>query len=232
MGRETAPLFFNKGEERRGGERTGTEWKGVEGKLRFGGFNRGWDRKGIGAEWRGADRIGPDGSGGEGNGKGKLRFGGFNINKGGIVLTIKQKIFHDERMVWDKRAGHEVPTKRKFNAPKKLGVGGRVPAGNDRYKLIIQRPVMVDYGDGVIRKETRCLNWKTISRYVRDRDGKCLKCGRKDKLEADHFHPRCYLWINWFFRVSRIQTLCAQCHTCLPSMKDRSKDWKKFCWLK
>ena len=147
------------------------------------------------------------------------------------MLKIKQELFFDERLTFNKKVGHFVPQKRKLNQGK--NPRGRVPKGNDKYQLIIQKPVLVEYKDGTIKKETRVLNWKTISRFVRDRDGQCLKCGRKNKLEADHFHPNSYKYINWFFRPSKIQTLCVQCHTSLPSMGGkRGKNWREYVWLK
>ena len=147
------------------------------------------------------------------------------------MMKIKEHLFFDERMVFSKSLGHFVPKKRRFNAPKKIGIGGRVPAGNDRYSLIIQKPVLVEYSDGYVAKETRVINWKTMSRYVRDRDGKCVKCGSVRQLEADHIRGNCYLWINWFFRAKWIQTLCAHCHVQLPTMKEREQQgWQKFCW--
>ena len=146
------------------------------------------------------------------------------------MLSLKISQIHNEKVVYDKKVGQFNPAKRKFNAPKKIGVGGRVPAGNDRYRVIIQKNVMVDYENGIVRRETRAINWPTISRYIRDRDGKCLKCGATKNLQADHFHPFCYLWINWFFRVSKIQCLCYSCHVQMPSMIKRAKNWRKFCY--
>ena len=150
------------------------------------------------------------------------------------MLKIKLENFYDERLVWRERVGNEVPQKRKINAPLKWNAKsiGRVPKGDDKYKLIIQKQVMVEYPDGTLRKETRCINWKTLSRHVRDRDKKCVKCGSERNLEADHFHPNCYMWINWFFRPNKIQTLCSMCHTDLPSMKTRAENWKKYRWVK
>ena len=75
--------------------------------------------------------------------------------------------------------------------------------------------------------------WKFVSKQVRERDGKCLKCGSKDKLTADHFKKICY--INWkqFLNKNKIQTLCWPCHRALPGLKQRERDgWKKYCWLK
>ena len=78
----------------------------------------------------------------------------------------------------------------------------------------------------------RDIEWPALSKEVKKRDGKCVKCGRTSHLEADHFHPLCYVYRSRFFRLSNIQTLCKLCHTALPSMKKRKEQgWKNFVWL-
>ena len=145
------------------------------------------------------------------------------------MLKIKHNIFFDEKLTWNKESGNYIVQKRKLNVGKKPN--GRIPEGEVKYQLIIQKQVLVEYDNSVVRKETRCLNWKTLSRFVRDRDKKCVKCGSTKELEADHFHPACYKWINWFFRANKVQTLCRKCHIKLPSMKVRANNWQKYCWL-
>ena len=140
------------------------------------------------------------------------------------MIKIKQSLFFDEKVLWDENLSRFIPAKRKLNAPLKVGLGGSVPKGKDKYNLILHKRVLVEYADGSVREETRALNWKTMSAYVRDRDGQCLKCGSKKDLQADHFHPACYQWINWFFRASKIQTLCNKCHKNMPSMKKGRKE--------
>ena len=77
------------------------------------------------------------------------------------------------------------------------------------------------------------MDWPYLSREIKERDGgKCLKCGSSHKLEADHFHPLCYVYRSRFFRRSNIQTLCKSCHASLPTMKERAEQgWKNFVWL-
>lgn len=78
----------------------------------------------------------------------------------------------------------------------------------------------------------RGLKWDDISNFVRKRDKKCLKCGSQKKLQADHFHPQCYIWKNQFFNHNKIQTLCKVCHNRMPSMVTRKKEgWKKYCFF-
>lgn len=78
----------------------------------------------------------------------------------------------------------------------------------------------------------RGIDWKDISEFVKKRDGQCLKCGNKKYLQADHFHPSCYIWIRAFFNPNKIQTLCRLCHSLLPTMKIRKKNYKEFIYLK
>ena len=80
-------------------------------------------------------------------------------------------------------------------------VTGKMIAGDDKYDQI----------------EWRGMKWADMSEVVRKRDGNCLKCGSKENLQADHFHPLCYIFIDWFFRMSKIQTLCAKCHAPLTA---------------
>ena len=150
------------------------------------------------------------------------------------MLKIKQSLFFNEKVFWCDDFRQFIVKKRKLNAPHKVGLGGRVPKGKDKYKLIIHKQVLVEYADGSIRKETRALNWKTMSAYIRDRDGRCLKCGKnKGRLDADHFHPACYQWINWFFRTSKIQTLCKSCHDSMPKMnRGRMENWRDYVYLR
>ena len=93
-------------------------------------------------------------------------------------------------------------------------VTGRLSAGDLKYKKV----------------KWRGLTWQDISRIVRDRDVECVKCGSVKDLQADHFHPQCYVWKKQFFNHHKIQTLCKICHNRLPSMKVRKKDWKTYCY--
>ena len=106
--------------------------------------------------------------------------------------------------------------KRKCNQPKRWGSSrfGKVPEGEEKYKLIYKG-----------------IKWIDISKEVRERDGKCVRCGSKKHLEADHFHPACYQWIKRFFRKSYIQTLCSDCHKNIPSMVVRKENWIKYKFL-
>ena len=73
------------------------------------------------------------------------------------MLKIKLENFYDERLVWRERVGNEVPQKRKINAPLKWNAKsiGRVPKGDEKYKLIIQKQVMVEYPDGTLIKRNK-----------------------------------------------------------------------------
>ena len=93
---------------------------------------------------------------------------------------------------------------------------GRLSSGELKYKKI----------------KYRKMYWKDLSKFVRERDKKCLKCGSINKLQADHFHPQCYIWKKQFFNPHKIQTLCKVCHNRLPSMKERSKIWREYCYRK
>ena len=78
----------------------------------------------------------------------------------------------------------------------------------------------------------RGATWRDVSEYVRSRDGKCLQCGTKKHLQADHFHPQCYIWIKQFFNPNKIQTLCKECHQQLPSMTKRKElGYRNFMFL-
>ena len=94
---------------------------------------------------------------------------------------------------------------------------GRLPSGEKKYKKIKYRGTL----------------WKEVSKYVRNRDGKCLQCGSIKKLQADHFHPTCYLWRKSFFDSNKIQTLCKKCHDFMPKKDARWKDgqWKKYIYF-
>ena len=95
-------------------------------------------------------------------------------------------------------------------------ITGRLISGNMKYKKI----------------KYRGLSWIDISEFVKERDKKCLKCGNTKGLEADHFHPQCYIWIKQFFNHNKIQTLCKFCHAGLPSMKIRKKNFRRFVYFK
>ena len=91
--------------------------------------------------------------------------------------------------------------RRKYNQPKRLGspVCGRIPEGEAKYKSrYIQKMAVVVYKDGSERVELVCIRWQIISLYVRDRDGRCLKCGSTEELTGDHFYPLLYLAVPSF----------------------------------
>ena len=92
---------------------------------------------------------------------------------------------------------------------------GRLKAGDLKYKKV----------------KYRGMGWPDVSKYVRNRDGKCLKCGSIKDLQGDHYHPMCYLYKRQFFNHNKIQTLCKICHNRMPSMVIRKKEgWKKYCY--
>ena len=75
--------------------------------------------------------------------------------------------------------------------------------------------------------------WRDVSKQVRKRDGRCLKCGSLSDLQADHFHPRCYMWLKDFFNPRFCQTLCGACHKQMPRPRAHKKEeWIKFCFVK
>ena len=124
--------------------------------------------------------------------------------------------------------------RRKYNQPKRLGspVCGRIPEGEAKYKSrYIQKMAVVVYKDGSERVELVCIRWQIISLYVRDRDGRCLKCGSTEELTGDHFYPLCYCFDREFFNPKRIQTLCKTCHASMPPMEVRKHNWHKYCFL-
>lgn len=54
--------------------------------------------------------------------------------------------------------------------------------------------------------------WKRLRAVVRRRDGyKCVKCGRRGRLECDHILPR-RTHPKLVFDPSNVQTLCRPCH--------------------
>ena len=194
------------------------------------------DRRGLernGPDWNGADRSGRERQSPYARHKDFKK----KLYTGVKMLKIKEDIFVDER-VNPQHTSFIINPKRKLNQPKKIGEMGKVPAGEKKYSLIIEKQVMVEgvgkyIEKGVCVKQTRVINWVTLSRYIRKRDKQCLKCGSKKGLQADHFHPLCYQWINWFFKTSKIQTLCKKCHSQMPSMGGaRGKNWKKYVYLK
>ena len=91
---------------------------------------------------------------------------------------------------------------------------GRLISGDRKYK----------------KAKWRGLAWPDLSLFIRKRDKKCLKCGSEKDLQADHFHPSCYIWKKQFFNHNKIQTLCKVCHNRLPSMKKRRDNWESYCF--
>lgn len=49
-----------------------------------------------------------------------------------------------------------------------------------------------------------------FSKYVRERDGKCLKCGIKERLTCSHYHRRAISITR--FCLDNCITLCSLCH--------------------
>ena len=198
----------------------------------------GSERKGM--VGKGTDGTGKDRKGREGAGSGWLPRHGGLTNKGGIMglakwtekIPMPESCIYPEKLEWDKIAGAHFAPKRKLNAPFISGIGGRVPAGKARYSLIIQKQIYVLKSNGRIVRGTWAVSWPTMSNYMRYIDGKCLKCGSKKYLHADHFYPTCYIWIKPFFDPKMIQTLCKRCHNQMPNMKTRKKEgWQKFCYI-
>jgi hypothetical protein len=61
---------------------------------------------------------------------------------------------------------------------------------------------------------------KNIRKFIFNRDKKCLKCGRIDKLQIDHIIPVSKGGEN---KVSNLQTLC---NTCNSIKRDNFKDYR------
>jgi len=51
---------------------------------------------------------------------------------------------------------------------------------------------------------------KLFSEYIRKRDGKCLKCGKKTNLQTAHIHSRRHFNTRW--DETNAVTLCVRCH--------------------
>lgn len=84
------------------------------------------------------------------------------------------------------------------------------------------------------------MNWNTITRtpaddkfskYVRLRDKKCLRCGRRGSgelgitgLQCSHFYGRRKQ--NTRFDLLNADTLCAGCHKWFTEHKNEYTDWK------
>ena len=154
-------------------------------------------------------------------------------------MIFKESLIIPEKLSYDEKSCRYIPNKRKLkrrfqkSGPYRGKSSGKVPAGPDKYLLIIHRKVRFQYKSGEERVETKAISWRTLSTHIKDRDKKCLKCGSTKHLEADHFHPLCYHWISWFMRPSKIQTLCKKCHALIPSMKNgRADNWKNYVYLK
>lgn len=63
------------------------------------------------------------------------------------------------------------------------------------------------------RPVLRTKRWKALRlEALRRDDYKCVKCGRRGRLEVDHVLPvRTHPDLSW--TLSNLQTLCASCHT-------------------
>ena len=71
---------------------------------------------------------------------------------------------------------------------------------------------------------------KEWGRLVRERDGKCLYCGKTEYLQAHHLFSRGRSATR--FNLKNGFTLCAGCHTFNPSFSahrtpDKFKEWAK-----
>lgn len=49
-----------------------------------------------------------------------------------------------------------------------------------------------------------------FSRWIRDRDGKCVRCGKKENLQNSHFWPRA--WSSTRYDPQNCDALCYGCH--------------------
>lgn len=49
-----------------------------------------------------------------------------------------------------------------------------------------------------------------FSKWVRERDGKCVRCGKTTNLQASHFWPRA--WSSTRFDPENVDSLCYGCH--------------------
>ena len=66
------------------------------------------------------------------------------------------------------------------------------------------------------------------SKLVRERDGKCRNCGKKDNLNAHHIHPRGRKSTRLVLENGI--SLCAGCHVFSPDSVHRSPEGSKaFC---
>lgn len=51
---------------------------------------------------------------------------------------------------------------------------------------------------------------KEFSKWIRERDGKCVRCGKKTNLQASHFWSRSHSSVR--YDPENVDTLCAGCH--------------------
>lgn len=49
-----------------------------------------------------------------------------------------------------------------------------------------------------------------FSKIVRERDGRCLRCGKTENLQCSHVLPRTYMVTRW--NLDNAITLCVGCH--------------------
>ena len=78
-------------------------------------------------------------------------------------------------------------------------------------------------------KKIRISKYDTIwSKLVRERDGKCRNCGKRENLNAHHVHPRGRKSTRLV--LANGLSLCVSCHVFSPDSVHRSPEGsKKFC---
>lgn len=64
-----------------------------------------------------------------------------------------------------------------------------------------------------------------FSLYVRQRDGKCQRCGRVDALQCSHFVSRRYLAVR--FNPLNAEALCARCHKFMTERPLEADEWAR-----
>lgn len=63
-----------------------------------------------------------------------------------------------------------------------------------------------------------------FSRYVKQRDWSCTRCGTRFALEASHFHGRAKMAVRW--DEDNVDAHCVWCHRHLTIHPNEHRDWK------
>ena len=79
------------------------------------------------------------------------------------------------------------------------------------------------YGFGMCRSHAKAEADRRFSLFIRQRDGKCLRCGKTEGLQCAHICSRRYLSVRWFEWNAR--ALCLGCHKWETEQPLAAEDW-------